>query len=247
MTVNLRLTLAYDGTAYSGFQWQKNADTIQDRLEKALEVLYKRSIRVAGAGRTDAGVHARGQVVTCIAPAIIPPERLPLAINSVLPEDIIVTGAEVVPEKFHARFNARRKIYSYNVDLARYPRMMLRRYTYHHPDLLNVNEIQKASSIFEGRHDFRSFRAGGSAVRRTERILNRVLGDYKPDEELLSLIFEGEGFLYKMVRLLTGTLLRVGRGEISREEAAAALRGENPAAVGPTAPARGLCLEKVIY
>lgn len=247
MSVNLKLDLTYDGTAYSGFQWQKQVDTIQGCLEEALDTLYKQKIRIAGAGRTDAGVHARGQVVTYTAPALIPPIKVPLALNSLLPEDIVVTAAAVVPDNFHARFSARRKIYSYNLDLGRYPRVMLRRYTYHHPEALDVIEIQEAATLFEGKHDFRAFRARGSAVRRTERTLNHIFVDYKCDEELLSIIFEGEGFLYKMVRMIAGTLLRVGRDEITREAVALALRGENPAAVGPTAPARGLCLEKVIY
>lgn len=247
MTANIRLDVTYDGTGYSGFQVQAGADTVQGRLEEALGVLYKGKIRVAGAGRTDAGVHARGQVAGYTAPFNIPVERLPLALNSLLPGDIVVTGAAEAPENFHARFSARRKIYSYSLDLAPYPRVMLRRFTWHHPDPVDSARLRQAASLLEGKHDFRSFQAQGSAVRRTERTLFRISVEHQAEEHLLRLIYEGDGFLYKMVRLLTGSLLRAGRGELLPEEMARALSGESPWAVGPTAPAHGLCLEKVIY
>jgi len=245
--IRIRLDLSYDGTAYSGFQVQENAPTIQWELEKALAAIYKQPLRVVGAGRTDAGVHARGQVVHYDAPFAIPPSRLPLALNALLPGDIVVFNAEPAAPGFHARFSARRKIYSYTLDRAAYPQVMLRRYSCHLPGSLDMEAVREACRFLEGTHDFRAFRAAGSPVQNTVRTLYRVEPVELAGEQVLRFIFEGDGFLYRMVRLMVGSLLRVGQGKLEPAAVAAALEGERPEAVGPTAPPQGLCLEKVIY
>ena len=241
------LKISYDGTAYGGFQIQKNAPTIQGELERALAVIYKVPLRVIGAGRTDAGVHARGQVVHYTAPFKIPEERQPAALNVLLPQDIVVLRAALVAPAFHACFSATKKLYSYTLDRALYPQVLLRRFTHHLPGVFDTAAVKKAAESLKGTHDFQAFRAAGSSARSTVRTLYRVDLDEVPGRRLLIFTFEGSGFLYRMVRMLTGSLLRVGRGRLEPQAIAAALRGVRPDAAGPTAPPQGLCLEKVTY
>jgi|LFRM01.1.fsa_nt_gb tRNA pseudouridine38-40 synthase len=243
----IRLGISYDGTGYGGFQIQDNAPTIQGELEKALAVIYKQPLRITGAGRTDAGVHALGQAAHYDAPFEIPSSRLPAALNALLPEDIVVFKAEPAAPDFHARFSALRKIYSYTLDRAAYPQVMRRRYSCHLPGPFNQDAVREACRLLEGTHDFRAFQATGSPVQYTERTLYRVELVELAGEKLLRLIFEGDGFLYKMVRLMVGSLLRVGQGKLEPAAVSSALEGRRPGAVGPTAPPQGLCLEKVIY
>ncbi|HHX87436.1 MAG TPA: tRNA pseudouridine(38-40) synthase TruA, partial [Firmicutes bacterium] len=199
--LNICLKLSYDGTNYAGFQLQTdNIPTIQGVLERALYRLYKQPLRVAAAGRTDAGVHARGQVVTYQAPFFIPAEKLPLAINSLLPPEVVVWDAEEVSPKFHPRYSASIKCYSYTIDLAPFPQVMKRRYSWHCPYSLDVEAIFKAGARLTGRHDFSAFRARGSKVSSTVRTIYRVSAENLAEQQLLRLTFEGDGFLYKMVR-----------------------------------------------
>ncbi len=243
----IRLDISYDGTRYGGFQIQKNAPTIQGELERALAVIYKQPLRITGAGRTDAGVHARGQVVHYDAIFEIPAARLPAALNALLPRDIVVFKAAPAAPGFHAIRSAVGKIYTYTLDRAVYPQIMLRRYTLHYPWRLDQHSMAEVARLLEGAHNFQAFQVTGSPVRSTVRNLYRVDLEDLPERELLRLTFEGDGFLYRMARLLTGTLLRVGRGKLAPAAVAAALEGRNPEAAGPTAPPWGLCLEKVNY
>ncbi len=244
---NTLLWISYDGTAYSGFQMQANAPTIQEEIEKALAVIYKQPLRIYGAGRTDAGVHARGQAASFFAPFRIVPEKLPYALNSILPDAIVVTGAEEVPECFHARYDAIGKKYSYTLDRALHPQVLRRCFSWHLPDFLDPGALAAAACLFAGEHDFAAFQSAGSDVTGTVRNLSRVEPVFYPEEQLLTIFFEGSGFLYHMVRLITGTLIRVGKGELQPERVKAALAGLDKNAVGPTAPACGLCLDRVIY
>ena len=163
----IRLDISYDGTGYGGFQTQKNAPTIQDELEKALAVIYKQPLRIAGAGRTDAGVHALGQVAHYDAPFEIPAVRLPAALNALLPSDIVVIKAAPAAPDFHARFNASRKIYSYTLDRASYPQVMRRLYSHHIPGPFNKQAVAEAARLLEGTHDFQAFQAAGSPTQST--------------------------------------------------------------------------------
>ncbi|MBW6462746.1 MAG: tRNA pseudouridine(38-40) synthase TruA [Bacillota bacterium] len=243
---NILITISYDGTNYSGFQIQANAPTIQEEIERALAVIYKEPVRVASAGRTDTGVHARGQAASFKPPFYIEPHKLPHAINSLLPADVVVIYACEVAENFHARFDARRKTYSYSIDCAPFPQVLQRLYRWHIPEVLDLEKMQVAADIFVGTHDFKSFHAAGSNVSETTRTIYRIeIKETFPQQLILT--YTGSGFLYRMVRLITGTLVRVGRGVITPADALAALEGINPLGVGPTAPAQGLCLEEVTY
>jgi len=244
---NNLIRISYDGTNYSGFQIQDNAITVQEKLERALEVIYKEPIRITGAGRTDSGVHARGQAANFKGPFPITPEKLPHALNALLPADLVITGSKEVEKDFHARFDARRKLYSYTIDRAPFPQVMKRLYSWHMSEQLNLDIMKEAASLFEGTHDFKIFQAAGSKVVKTERTLYRLEISELPREQLLILNFEGSGFLYRMVRLITGTLIRAGKGRLSLSEIDRALNCIDNAAAGPSAPPWGLCLEQVKY
>ncbi len=244
---NTLIRISYDGTNYSGFQIQANAPTVQGELERALGIIYKQAVRINGAGRTDAGVHAFGQAASFLAPFRVAVNNIPQAINGLLPPDIVVYAAEEVAGDFHARFSAERKAYSYTLDRAFYPRVMKRLYSLHEPSHLDRSAMQQSAKLLTGTHDFHAFQASGSKVEDTKRTLYCIELFEISDEELLRIYFEGSGFLYRMVRLITGTLIRVGKGKLEPESVEAALLGINPSAVGPTVPAHGLCLENVFY
>lgn len=244
---NTVIIISYDGTAYSGFQIQKNANTIQAELERALAIIYKKPVRINGAGRTDAGVHARGQVANFSAPFIIDSDQLPHALNCLLPADIRVTGAREVAEEFHARFDARGKLYSYSIDRALHGQVLRRLYSWHMPEPLDLDMIKDAAGLFEGTHNFKVFQAAGTTITDTVRTIDEVHVIDNTDNQILTFTYKGRGFLYRMARMITGTLIRVGRGSLSLPEVEAALLGVNHAESGPTAPPHGLCLEKVFY
>lgn len=244
---NTLLHITYDGTNYSGFQVQENAPTVQAAVERALSTIYKQQVPITGAGRTDAGVHARGQAANFMAPFRIDEQKIPRAVNTLLPADIVITGAERVTEDFHARYDARRKIYTYTIDRAPFPQVLKRLYCWHVPDRLNLDAMREAALLFEGTHDFKAYQASGSGVVDTTRTLFRVDLENKTDEQLLVITFDGSGFLYRMVRLITGSLVRAGMGSLNLEEISRSLKGEDASAAGPTSPAAGLCLEKIYY
>jgi len=244
---NVKLVVQYDGTAYAGFQRQKGFPTVQEELEKALAACCGEPVRVIGAGRTDAGVHARGQVVNFFTRGTIPTERIPWALAALLPEDIVVIQAEEVPPCFHARFSARGKVYSYSFWVAPFPSPFWRRYALHVRAPLDREAMERAAATLLGRHDFRAFRGEGSTVRSTVRTLRRLAVQDVPDTPLLRLVAEADGFLYHMMRTLAGTLLEVGRGRIPPEQVGEALRAGDRTLAGPTLPPHGLCLEQVLY
>jgi len=244
---NTLIEIAYDGTGYSGFQIQENALTIQELLESSLSLIYKEPIRLTGAGRTDAGVHARGQIAMYKAPFLIESDSLPLAINASLPLQIVVTSASVIPDYFHVRYDAVRKVYSYTVDRLQYPQIFLRRYSWHLPGLIDTVLLRKAAAIFPGTHDFKNYQVSGNNNEDTIRTIYSLKVEECEDSGVLKIWYEGSGFLYRMVRLITGTLIRAGEGKVSLNSITESLSGDNKTAVGPTAPAKGLCLEKVIF
>ncbi len=243
---NVRIRLAYEGTAYGGFQLQKNAITVQEKLENALYSIYGKKIRVMGAGRTDSGVHARGQAANFFAEPLVPVEKIPWALNTALPEDIVVWEASLVPASFRAGRDAVSKIYLYTIDNARFIQVLRRRYSWHCPDELNIELMREGCRLMEGVHDFRAFRALGSDVKNTVRNIFQAEIIRIPAEEIICFKVEGDGFLYKMMRFMAGALVEVGKGDLSLQELKAALQGAeiHP---GPALPAKGLCLEKVNY
>lgn len=241
---NIKLLLSYDGSAYHGFQLQENAGTVQGALEQALARLLGINVRVTPAGRTDTGVHAEAQVVNFRADTRIPVERLPFALNAVLPDDIVVRAAEVVPDTFHARISALSKTYAYTIDNAPHPRVLTRKYSYHFRFPLNVTDMAAAASSLPGIHDFAAFRAAGSTVRTTVRTLMRL--DVAEHDSYVTITAEADGFLYHMVRIIAGTLLEVGSGRRA-PDLAPLLAARERRAAGPTAPAHGLVLKAVRY
>lgn len=245
--LNTLIRISYDGTNYSGFQFQANARTVQETLELALKVIYKKPVRIIGAGRTDAGVHARGQVANFQAPFRIDIDKLPYALNAVLPSDVVIVEAMEVAESFHSRYDARRKIYTYTIDRAVFPQVKKRLYSFHLPGELDLVLIDQAIKVFEGSHDFKYFQAAGSRITDTVRTIYCIGLEDLFQKQLLHFYFEGSGFLYRMVRLISGTLIRVGKGQLNLNDVQDALAGNNVSAVGPAVPACGLCLEQVIY
>jgi len=244
---NLKLVLTYDGTKYHGFQIQRGTGlpTIQGTLEKALSILTQEKISVIGAGRTDAGVHAQGQVVNFHSNTTVPTERFPLAINSLLPEDIAVLKAEEVTTDFHACFSAQRKTYCYTFYQAKIRDPFWRYYSYHVPVTLNVAEMQQACPEFIGEHDFSAFCASGSSVKDFTRTIYSC--SIEKEEKIVRFIVSGNGFLYNMVRIMAGTLLEVGQGKRQAEDVSVLLQSGQRKLAGITLQPQGLSLLLVGY
>lgn len=254
----LRLVVAYDGADFAGWQRQAGQRTVQGELEDVLARIEGAPVHVAGAGRTDAGVHAAAQVASITLTAAIAPERLVRACNATLPVDLRVVTVEEMPERFHARINARGKTYRYFVWHAPVGQPLMRRTAWHVPQRLSLGAMQEAAALFVGEHDFSAFQAQGSDVKTTVRRI--WASTVEPASELLPwcastddrgrlLVFEvaGSGFLRHQVRAMAGTLVLVGKGRLSQAEVRRALAGGSRAATGPTAPACGLHLWKVHY
>ncbi|MGI6345317.1 MAG: tRNA pseudouridine(38-40) synthase TruA [Bacillota bacterium] len=243
---NVKLVLEYDGTNYSGWQVQANAITVQERLEAALKVITGEQIRVIGASRTDAGVHARGQTCNFRTTSRIPINRFPFALNANLPGDIVVVAAESAPLDFHARFDAQGKLYRYRIMNRPLPSALWRDFAWHVPERLDLEAMQQAAVHLEGEHDFAAFQAAGSAVTRTVRQLHR-LSLSRTADGLLVIEAEGNGFLYHMVRIIVGTLVLVGRRRLDADAVKGILESRDRTNAGPTAPAHGLMLETIYY
>lgn len=244
---NIKMILAYDGTNYHGFQIQNKTTlkTIQGSIEKALSTLTGNQVTIYGSGRTDSGVHARGQVINFLTDSRIPVEKYPLAVNSLLPPDIRVWKAEEVTEDFHARFNARKKTYHYTIYNDRHMSPFWRHYAYHVPVDLEIGKMKEAADQFQGIHDFSSFCAKNTAVSSFIRTIYSCL--VIKEGSLITIKVEGNGFLYNMVRIMTGTLLEVGWGKRSVSEIPYLLEAKDRKQAGVTVPPHGLCLWSVNY
>lgn len=245
---NIKLTVAYDGTNYHGFQEQRRTGlaTIQEALEAALSRLAHRPVQVIGAGRTDAGVHAQGQVVNFRSEHWpVPTEKTHLAMNSLLPGDIAVLKAENVPVDFHARFSATAKTYRYSIYHHRVMSPLHRLYCCHEPRSLDIDAMRQAARYLIGTYDFKSFQAQGTPVKDTVRTISRAeIIDQSP---LIHLYLTGNGFLYNMVRIITGTLLAVGMGKKQPPEMEDIITARDRTLAGATVPPQGLCLMDVEY
>lgn len=243
---NLAVLLEYDGTDFCGYQYQPQVRTIQGELENALKRLFGRPFRVNASGRTDAGVHALGQVAGFILEHDIQVERLPLALNSVLPRDIVVKRAAEAKLSFHPRYSAVGKIYRYCIINRAQPSALLRNYTAFIPYKLDIDAMKRACSHLVGERNFASMMSSGSPVKSTVRNLRRLEVKCRSDG-LLIFTAEANGFLYQMVRNIVGTLVDVGRGRLLPEEIPHILEAEDRKAAGPAAPPQGLYLQQVIY
>ena len=241
----LALKLAYDGTAYFGFQRQKDRPTVQGTLERVLARLSGISAPVVGAGRTDAGVHARGQVAVWRSESWpIPVERVPMVLNGQLPDDIRVLAAWLVPAAFDPRRAARAKTYSYTLKLGGTPDPIADRRVWVLDEPPDHVLLERAARLIEGRHDFRAFRGEGSSARRTERTVFAARWEIRPPYWVFWIT--GDGFLYHMVRLMVGAMVEgARRGTLEAIEQG--LRAPHGTKVGRLAPARGLCLERVEF
>lgn len=244
----IKLIIEYDGARYAGWQAQKNGPGIQDAVETAIFRVTGERLRIAGSGRTDAGVHALGQVASFRTESRIPAEKFAAALSAHLPEDVVVLSSDEVPESFHARKAATRKTYRYRI-LNRMARPAVERgKVYHVPPKLDVERMSLAARFFVGRHDFRAFTTASCAAakkRGCEREIFSAEVDRRGDE--ISIEVCGSGFLHNMVRRMAGTLVEVGRGRLAPDEVAAMLSARGARKSGPTAPACGLYLVGVEY
>ena len=243
---NYKLTIQYDGTRYRGWQVQGNTDlTIQGKLEGVLSRLTGQLVEGHGSGRTDAGVHALGQVANVKLPHPVEPSELLGELNRYLPADIGVIAAEPAPERFHARLNARSKTYRYRIWNSAIPNVLERSYLYVLPEPLDVAAMERAAADLVGTHNFRSF----CGLKRFKKSTVRTITDISitQDGAEVRLEFTGNGFLMRMVRILAGTLVEVGLGQREADSMPAVLAAQDRAAAGPALPAQGLALVRVEY
>ncbi len=243
-----KLTMAYDGHLFHGFQKQINARSVQSVVEKALKTMTKgQDVAVHGSGRTDAGVHGIGQVIHFDYPGNIPPERMVRALNSLMPLDALFKDAEIVDEDFHVQYSAKAKWYQYRVDCGRFTDPFKRFYTGHYPYPLEVERIQEALKDIVGEHDFSSFAASGGSIKNKVRTI--YWANVVEDKEHNELIFNfcGNGFLYNMVRILVATSLEIGNGRRPVDDFQRLFKIKDRNKARGTAPASGLYLMQVFY
>lgn len=249
MTTRYRMTMAYDGHLFHGFQMQPNQRTVQGTVEEALTKMTKgKRVIVEGSGRTDAGVHALGQVIHFDYPNhAIPPEKMLLALNSMMPLDIVFKDCQIVDKNFHVRYSARGKWYRYRVSRDRFVDPFRRFYTGHFPYPLDIKKMQIAAKDLLGTHDFTSFAASGGQIVNKVRTMYYV--NIEEDKEKNEVVFDFicSGFLYNMVRILVGTLLEIGRGKRPVDDFPRIIAAKNRQLVNETAQASGLYLYHVFY
>lgn len=240
--------ISYDGYDFSGFQRQPHARTVQEELEKTLQVLNSgQKVVVHGAGRTDSGVHAYGQVIHFDLPCARDVEKLRFALDTQSPEDIDVVAVEQVAEDFHCRYTKHQKTYEFLVDIGRPKNPMLRHYATHFPYDLDIGRIKEAISALVGKHDFTGFTASGTAVEDKVRTITEARVELDGEKNLLIFTFTGNGFLYKQVRNMVGTLLKIGNHRMPVEQVERILQERDRQLAGPTAAPNGLYLKEILY
>ena len=239
------LTVEYDGTAYSGWQRQMNGLAVQQVLEEALSSACAHPVTVTGSSRTDAGVHARMQMVHFDSDCSIPPDKYPFVLNNLLPDDIRVQDAREVPQDFHARFLTSGKTYTYRILNNRHGSALQRNYCWHVPVPLDVKRMMEAVLTLQGEHDFFAFQAAGGTARTTVRKIE--CADLSSSGALITLLVTGNAFLYNMVRIIAGTIVEVGLGKRETDCFTRAFMSRNRLDLGMTAPASGLELTEVFY
>ena len=240
-----KLTVMYDGSRYNGWQRQDNTDkTIQGILENTVEKVTGIKAEVNGSGRTDAGVHAKGQTASVVLPFKLDEDKFRTDVNNFLPDDIRVKNVEKMKKSFHARLSAVGKRYEFFIDTGERPDVFFRKYCYHFPQKVDIGALKEAAEILKGKHDF-----GGFSDQREEKCTIRTIYDIIIEENghMIRMEFYGTGFLYHMVRILTGTLLEVGTGTISLDEIRSILHTKDRKRAGFLAPASGLFLKEVYY
>ncbi len=243
--MNYKLTIAYDGSRYRG--WQRlgdSAQTIQGKLEAVLSRMEGREVEISGSGRTDAGAHAMGQVATVQLFGDRNPQEIKDYVNSYLPEDIGVLSVQEAPPRFHARLSSSRKTYRYRIWMSELPCIFERKYCYQPERIPDVEKMREAAGQFLGSHDFQTF-STGKTKKSTVRTINAI--EFQQVGPELQVYVTGDGFLYNMVRIMVGTLLEIGWGERPAEDITRLLAQRERAQAGFTAPPQGLCLMEVEY
>ena len=243
---NIKLVIEYDGKDFNGWQKQPTKLNIQGEIEKAIKQITGEEVDLTASGRTDAGVHALGQVANFKTNSNIPIEKIPIALNSNLKKSIVIKSAEEVEERFHSRLNCKRKTYRYIINNSKYGTAIYRNLETHIPMKLDIQKMQEAVKYFEGEHDFKAFKASGTSSKSSVRTI------YKAEvidagNERIYIELTGNGFLYNMVRIIAGTLVEVGLGKIEPNEIKTIIESKKRENAGKTLPPQGLYLVNVEY
>ncbi|NRT90369.1 tRNA pseudouridine(38-40) synthase TruA [Clostridium beijerinckii] len=242
---NIKLIIEFDGSNFCGWQRQPKGRAVQKVIETAIFKATGEEIMINGSSRTDAGVHAREMVANFLTNSSIPGDKFREAINTRLPEDVSIIKSEEVSEDFHARYSSKGKTYSYTI-VNRYERLSLgHQYLYHYKYKLDINEMRRACEYFIGRHDFRAFMSPGSSIKTTTRTIQDLYIEQNGDE--IKIFITADGFLYNMVRIIVGTLIKIGNGKLEAENIKDIIEEGNRKKAGMCVPPNGLILEKVFY
>ena len=243
---NIKLTIEYDGKDFNGWQKQPNKLNIQGEIEKAIERITGEQVQLNASGRTDAGVHALGQVANFKTTSTIPIDKIPIALNTNLKKSIRIKEAEEVDERFHSRLSCKKKTYRYVINNSKYWTAIYRNMETHIPIKLNIENMKKAVKYFEGKHDFKAFKASGTSSKSSVRTIYKAeIKNMENDRIYIELT--GNGFLYNMVRIIAGTLVDVGLGKIKPEQINEIIKSEKRENAGKTLPPQGLFLVSVCY
>ena len=243
---NIRLILEYDGSRYHGWQRQSGVPTIQGIIEERIYAMIREPVKLIASGRTDAGVHALNQVCNFITKTKLDPTSIQRGLNALLPDDVLVKQAEYVPLNFHSMYSAKSKTYEYRILNSKEPDVFLRFYAWHIVRDLDSAQMRRCISSLHGKHDFSSFRSSGSGnINPVREVIRAEL--YGPDESILRLVFEADGFLRHMVRNIVGTVVEVGKGKMGFSEFMEIFHSRDRGKAGPKAPPQGLFLTKLHY
>ena len=242
---NIKLTIEYDGKDFNGWQKQPNKLNIQGTIEKAIESIVGHEVNLTASGRTDAGVHALGQVANFKTESKIPIEKMAIAINSRLKKSIVIKNAEEVDEKFHSRLSCKQKMYRYIINNSKQGTAIYRNLEYHISNKLDIKKMQEAAKFFEGEHDFKAFKASGTSSKNSVRTIYKAEVYKKNDRIYIELT--GSGFLYNMVRIISGTLVDVGMNKYESQDIINIIESQKRENAGKTLPPYGLYLVNVEY
>ncbi len=242
---NIKLIIEYDGKGFGGWQKQPTKLNIQGEIERAIGEITGEEIELIASGRTDAGVNSLGQTANFKTNSNLPTEKFPIAINAKLKKSIVIQSAEEVDERFHSRYCVKSKTYRYTINNSQYGSAIYRDMECHVPMKLDEKKMNKAAKYFEGEHDFKAFKASGTSSKSSVRIIYKA--EVYRDGDRIYIELTGNGFLYNMVRIISGTLVDVGLGKINPEDIESIIKSEKRENAGKTLPAKGLCLVKVDY
>ena len=242
---NIKLTIEYDGKDFNGWQRQPNKLNIQGEIEEAIKQITNEEVKLNASGRTDAGVHALGQIANFKTNSSIPMNKFAFAINSKLKKSIVIKSAEEVDINFHSRYNCKQKTYRYIINNTEQGSAIFRKLEYHISQKLDIGKMKKAIKYFEGEHDFKAFRASGTSSKSSVRKIYKT--KIKNENGNIEIELTGNGFLYNMVRIIAGTLVDVGLGKINPEEIPDIIKSKDRQRAGKTLPPHGLYLVEVVY